>query len=990
MSKIRIYELARELGVDNRVVISKAIEFGAPPKTSHSNSIDASEADAIRRAVIREAMGGSAVVSTRPSAGSVGMVSDSVTTRVDRSTGTTDTVFERRRGNVILRRKQGGGTDSPADMASGSAEVIEVHPPIARGGESYRPESQEQLESQLGGLVSEEQQESATVGATLGQTHEALSPRAEGETLANRTSDVPSPESAAPLKAPEEQGGVVRAEGILAQARPATTMSGKEEPVVLGPEGVADTGENSEAGLAENCDKDEADSSDFKIAEDSGEQPVGVAQDVTDKIATSSEADGSDVSKRVGPRVLGRIELPIKRPVARPEVKIVKEVTPAPRGVVAGGTIPVAVVADEDDSDKRRKKGPSKKREFSRSDLVDYEARDHRRSGKGGRASKEAERQFASEAKSIKPVKRVVKLGDGITVGDLARQMSLKAGEVIAKLIQMGIMATINQMIDKDTAMIIIDDFGYQVESTEFNEDQVRMDEGPDEEANLVSRPPVVTVMGHVDHGKTSLLDAIRKTTVASREAGGITQHIGAYSVTLEDGRVISFIDTPGHAAFTSMRARGAQVTDIVILVVAADDGVMPQTIEAINHAKAAGVPILVAVNKMDKHDANPDRVKQQLVEHGLQPEDWGGDTMYFPISAIKGTGIEGLLEGVLLVAEMKELRANPNRRAKGTVIEARQDRGRGTVATVLVQNGTLRIGDVFVVGACSGRIRAMLNHLGDRVTEATPSTPVEISGIDGMPTAGDDFFVVETEGAAREIASNRAEKVALAERMHASGPISLEEFARRANNMVAVELNLVIKADVIGSLEAVRVAVEQLSTHKVKVKVIHGGVGGITESDIQLGIASKAIVIGFGVRGEPRALSEAENNRVEVRFYRVIYELIDDVKRAMVGLLAPIREEVALGRVDVRDTFSVPKIGTVAGCFVADGIVKRGCYARVLRDSKVIYQGRLGSLRRFKDDVKQVQSGYECGISVENFNDVKVGDVIEVFEYRETEASLD
>jgi translation initiation factor IF-2 len=516
------------------------------------------------------------------------------------------------------------------------------------------------------------------------------------------------------------------------------------------------------------------------------------------------------------------------------------------------------------------------------------------------------------------------------------------------------------------------------------------MDEGPDEEANLVSRPPVVTVMGHVDHGKTSLLDAIRKTTVASREAGGITQHIGAYSVTLEDGRVISFIDTPGHAAFTSMRARGAQVTDIVILVVAADDGVMPQTIEAINHAKAAGVPILVAVNKMDKHDANPDRVKQQLVEHGLQPEDWGGDTMYFPISAIKGTGIEGLLEGVLLVAEMKELRANPNRRAKGTVIEARQDRGRGTVATVLVQNGTLRIGDVFVVGACSGRIRAMLNHLGDRVTEATPSTPVEISGIDGMPTAGDDFFVVETEGAAREIASNRAEKVALAERMHASGPISLEEFARRANNMVAVELNLVIKADVIGSLEAVRVAVEQLSTHKVKVKVIHGGVGGITESDIQLGIASKAIVIGFGVRGEPRALSEAENNRVEVRFYRVIYELIDDVKRAMVGLLAPIREEVALGRVDVRDTFSVPKIGTVAGCFVADGIVKRGCYARVLRDSKVIYQGRLGSLRRFKDDVKQVQSGYECGISVENFNDVKVGDVIEVFEYRETEASLD
>jgi translation initiation factor IF-2 len=431
-------------------------------------------------------------------------------------------------------------------------------------------------------------------------------------------------------------------------------------------------------------------------------------------------------------------------------------------------------------------------------------------------------------------------------------------------------------------------------------------------------------------------------------------------------------------------------VTDIVVLVVAADDGVMPQTKEAINHAQAAKVPIVVAVNKMDKQDANPDRVKTQLAELGLQPEDWGGDTMFFPISALRGDGIESLLEGILLLAEVKELKANPNRRAKGTVIESRQDRGRGVVATVLVQAGTLRVGDIFVSGAEYGRVRTMSDYRGERSEQAGPSTPVEITGLNGMPASGDDFFVVESEADAREVAGNRAEVKASRERALASGPISLEEFAKRATNQAAQELNVILKADVQGSVEAVKHSIERLSGDKVKVRVLHAAVGGVNESDVQLAIASRAIIVGFGVRAEQRAMADAEQSGIEIRFYRVIYELLDDVKKAMVGLLEPIKQESGLGRVEVRETFTVPKIGTIAGCYVTGGIIKRNAHARLLRDNRVIHEGKLGSLRRFKDDVKEVQAGFECGIGLDGFNDVKIGDVIEVFEIKEIEATLD
>lgn len=963
MSKIRIYELARELGVDNRVVIAKAIELGAPPKTSHSNSLEADEADAIRRALIREAMGGAA---SKPTETRV-VPRETVMVRTDRATGAQEKVVERRQGNVIMRRKQGGSREEGEGAVVARVDMV-TPPPFPSG---------------IASSSSSSVHEGGVQGLAAAVTPGGVPLPIQDVDRVIETNRIPQTPPSLP---PSYQGGIVSA--TLAEEAEEGDVEAEETVAVE--EAVVEEAPVAEPTVTEEAVQAEAEETVSTVVSEPPVAPIEVPSVRPSTGRTPPTEVIITEERRAGPRVLGRIELPQKKAVSA--VSDGKEAAPRRMGVVAG----VAVVEEEDDADAKKgakRKGPSRKREFSRGDLVDYDGRETRKgSAKGpSRDRKESHKQQSQDDQKAQKVgKRAVKLGESISVGELARQMSLKAGEVISRLMQLGILATINQVIDKDTAMIIIDDFGYEVESTSFDEDQFLVEEGADNEGNLVSRPPIVTVMGHVDHGKTSLLDAIRKTSVAAREAGGITQHIGAYSVAVDEERTITFIDTPGHAAFTAMRARGADCTDIVVLVVAADDGVMPQTIEAINHAKAAQVPIVVAVNKMDKHDANPDKVKQQLVEQGLQPEDWGGDTMFFPVSALSRQGVPELLEGILLLAEIKELKANPDRRAKGTVVEARQDRGRGIVATVLVQTGTLRVGDIYVVGQCSGRVRTMLDHRGDRIEVAPPSTPVEITGLDGMPIAGDDFIVVESEAIAREVASNRAEKIALAERALASGPISLEEFARRANNLAPAELNLVIKADVIGSLEAVRASVEQLSTPKVKVRVLHSGVGGVTENDVQLAIASKAVIVGFGVRGEPRALADAESHRIEVRFYRVIYELLDDVKKAMVGLLAPIKKERHLGRLEVRETFTVPKIGTIAGCFVSDGTVRRGAFVRVLRDSAVMYEGKVGSLRRFKEDVRQVQSGYECGMSVDSFNDLKVGDSIDVYEIEEVAASLE
>ena len=587
----------------------------------------------------------------------------------------------------------------------------------------------------------------------------------------------------------------------------------------------------------------------------------------------------------------------------------------------------------------------------------------------------------------IKAAKRKIKIEEAIRVADLAQQMGVKAQQIIKSLMDLGVMATINQSIDFDTASLVAAEFDYEVEKVGFSEEDFILPKEEDRPEDLKPRPPVVTIMGHVDHGKTTLLDAIRKSDVALREAGGITQHIGAYHVKVGDGYVV-FLDTPGHEAFTEMRARGAQVTDIVILIVAADDGVMEQTKEAINHAKAAGVPIIVAINKIDKENADPERVKRELAELGLLPEEWGGDTIYVNISAKKKIGIEQLLEMLLLQAEVLELKANPNKRARGFIIESRLDKGRGPVGTVLIKEGTLKTGDSFVCGLNYGKVRSLINDKGQKVDSAGPSMPVEVQGFDGVPNAGEEFVVVENDKVAKKIAEARRQKHREKE-LAKQTKLTLESFFKAKEEENIKNLNLIVKTDVQGSFEAINEALGKLSTDEVSVKIIHGAPGAINENDVRLASASNAIIIGFNVRPTAKVKEFAEKEGVEIRFYSVIYDLVNDIKEALSGLLAPIKKEVYLGQAEVKETFNIPKVGTVAGCMVIDGKVQRNAPIRVIRDGVVVYTGKIASLKRFKDDVKEVTKGFECGIGIEKFNDIKVGDIIEAFEEVEEKRTL-
>jgi translation initiation factor IF-2 len=886
MGKIRLYELAKELGVENKAVITLVQQLGISESASHSNSLDDADADKVRRAIIRTTLG---------SQGAPG-VKEVVKREAD---GTAVTV--RRAGNIIRRRK--AGDDAPAvaeEVAAVAAPVVET--PIVA----------EVIESPV--------VEEAPV--------EVAAPVAE-------------------MEAAIEQAPAI-VEPVIEQV--------PVEPVVE----VAKV---------------------VEVAPVVVPTPAPVAP-VAAKPAAPVRVPGP------GPKILGRIELPVKKVVKDPRERTG---APASRGA-APGNVAVAIPDDEapkKETDSRRSERDkrNRKKEFGRLDLVDYDGRVVRRSPKKKtKEEMDAEAAQALDPKTIKAAKKVIKVDEVITVGELAKAMSLKSGEVIKKLFELGQMATINQPIDVETATIIASEFGHEVQSVAFDETEfLTTAVVKEQDKGSFKRAPVVTVMGHVDHGKTSLLDAIRQTSVAAKEHGGITQHIGAYQVTLPTGEIVTFLDTPGHEAFTSMRARGAKVTDLVILVVAADDGVMPQTLEALSHAKAAKVPIIVAVNKVDKPGANPDRIKQQLAEHELSPEEWGGDTMYFPVSALKKQGLDKLLEGVMLQAEVLELKSNPEAKAIGAIIESRQDKGRGTVATVLVQNGTLKVGDAFVCGSEYGRVRSMMDYSGSPIQSAGPSTPTEITGFSGIPEAGDDFHVVESDSAAREIAAVRAEKKAKKEALLTTGgPVSFEAFAKKVSEKVVPELNIIIKGDVHGSVEAVKAAVEKLVYDKVKVNVVHHAVGGISESDVKLAQASRAVIVGFGVRAEPRVVRDAEAASVEIRHYNIIYNLIEDIKGAMTGLLPKIRQESYLGRLEVRNTFIVPKIGTIAGCFVNDGSIKRGAGVRLLRDNKMIYEGKLSSLKRFKDDAREVNTGYECGVGIEKFNDIKVGDVVEAFEVKE------
>ncbi|SFX57149.1 translation initiation factor IF-2 [Marinospirillum alkaliphilum] len=655
-----------------------------------------------------------------------------------------------------------------------------------------------------------------------------------------------------------------------------------------------------------------------------------------------------------------------------------------------------AKVAVADDKPKASKPGSRKsaggKKTGSRREDDFEEGRLSRRGGKddrrkGGRRSGGPSREHGFERPTA-PIKREVLIPESITVADLADRMAIKGSEVIKVMFKMGAMATINQVIDQDTAAIVVEEMGHTPKLQKENAIELEVLDNISYEGHEITRAPVVTVMGHVDHGKTSLLDYIRRAKVADAEAGGITQHIGAYHVETDGGNMVTFLDTPGHAAFTAMRARGAKATDVVILVVAADDGVMPQTIEAVQHAKAAGVPLVVAVNKIDKEGADPDRIRNELSQHEVISEDWGGDTPFVHVSAKKGTGVDDLLEAVLLQSEMLELTAVPEAPAKGVVVESRLDRGRGSVATVLVQNGTLRKGDIVLAGLNYGRVRALIDENGKQIDAAGPSIPVEILGLDGTPEAGDEFTVVQDEKKAREVALFRQGKyreVKLARQQKAK----LENVFSQMEQGQTASVNIVLKSDVRGSVEAIIGALKDLETNEVKVNIVSSGVGGITETDANLALASDAILIGFNVRADASAKAIVEREELDLRYYSIIYELIEQVKQAMVGKLAPEFREEIVGIAEVRDVFRSPKFGQVAGCMVVEGTVYRNKKIRVLRDNVVIYEGELESLRRFKDDAGEVRNGMECGIGVKNYNDVKVGDKIEVFDKVKVERSL-
>jgi len=717
-------------------------------------------------------------------------------------------------------------------------------------------------------------------------------------------------------------------------------------------------------------------------------EPDDAAAEMT---ATAAEASApatvADTQQTV--RVLGRIDL--KKATAPSRVETRRgEVAERPSGVARPRPGPVAppeipVREKEIESGKKKKRKVIKKQ-----DMLETLERD-RRPGKLRRKKRAlpGKEQHHTEITTPKASKRVVKISEAITVGDLARAIGVKFGEVIRKLMDMGMMATVNQVLDVDTATLVAAEFDYSVENVALNVESL-LEGGPEEAEELGEkqpRPPVVTIMGHVDHGKTSLLDAIRQTNVTAGEAGGITQHIGAYAVDV-NGRRVTFLDTPGHEAFTAMRARGAKVTDLVVLVVAADDGIMPQTQEAIDHARAAEVPIIVAMNKIDKPEADPERVTRELANHGLAPENWGGDTIVVPVSAKTKEGIGQLLEMLQLQADVLELSANANRRARGAIIEAKLDRGRGPVATVLVQEGTLNVGDAFVCGVEYGRIRAMIDDRGRKLESAGPATPVEILGLTGVPAAGDTFVAVSDEAKARQVAEHRRAKQRESE-LATTSKVSLEDLYSQIQTGGVKELKVVLKADVQGSVEAIRDALTRLSTDEVKLTVIHASVGGINESDVLLAAASNAIVIGFNVRPESKAADLAGREGVDIRLYNIIYEVVSDVRDALEGMLEPTLRERLVGKAEVRQVFNVPSAGRVAGCFVTEGKMVRGGRARLVRDHVVVLEGKIATLRRFKDDAREVAAGYECGLTLESFPDVKEGDVIEVFEMEQVARHL-
>ena len=975
MSKIRVYELAQKLGVDNKVLLDQLQHAGVDAK-SHMSVIEDQDLQKLETA----------------KAPPVDNVAEE---RI------TPGLIRRRRKESAPTEVEAAVVETPAKtepvpsapVAAAPTETVAKAPPVA---EVATPAAQEP--QQVAGQVAEKPVAKPVVEPVQAAAPAPVTPKAP---VAAAEPPAPAKDAAAVKATPSRAKILGRVE--LPQAAPMGRPEG----------GRAEAGRTDSARPAGRPEgqRPEGGRERFERVDRPGGPPrrdaSGPAGGPSGRPAGPSGrpgGPGGPASRPAGPGGPGGRPAGPGGPGGRPAGPGGPGGRPAPGGrPVPRGGVPVLPAAGDETFAPKEQRGGKKNKKGKGADYSEGSSDDAgrkrsrrevfepQRGDKYGKGRKGVKVTKKTEITVSKAIKRVIRISDAITVGELAKRMGVKANDLIKELMRQGSMVTINHPLDFETAAILASEFNYEVENVAFDEEVALVSsqlQGEQErEENLLPRPPVVTIMGHVDHGKTSLLDAIRMANVTAGEAGGITQHIGAYDVEI-DGKKISFLDTPGHEAFTAMRARGAKVTDIVILVVAADDGVMPQTKEAINHSKAAGVPIIVAINKMDKPDANPDKVRQELTEFGLVSEEWGGDTIFSEVSAKKRLNLDHLLEMVLLQAEVMDLRANPNKRAKGAIVEARLDKGRGPVATVLVQEGTLRIGDPIVSGAHFGRVRTMSDDRGNRVEEAGPSVPVEVTGLSGVPEAGDTFHAVDDEKTAKEVAQHRQQRLREAE-LAKSSKISLDQLYARMQLGDVKELKVIIKGDVQGSVEAVKDSLLKLTTDACRLIVLHTGVGGITESDVTLASASDAIVLGFNVRPESKAAHLAEGEGVDIRLYSIIYDAVADIRDAMEGLLAPTLREKSLGRVEIRETFNVSKVGTIAGCYVLEGKVLRGAQVRLVRDNVVVWKGKLSSLKRFKDDAREVAAGYECGMSLENYNDIKVGDIIEVFEMESIKTTL-
>ena len=990
--KVRVKDITAELGVSNKDMLLALRELNIPAK-SHMATLSAEDVVRVKERFTQN--GGEGGTERRETQSS---------------------------GVIVRRRRREAEAAAPAPSESEAAPDVKVSPGVTEGS---APEATPETEKVLKKAPKAKEAAPAenVAAATVVAASEKKAPEAEkpvkvteqkariirrgDEPLAVQPAPepavVPAPPSETPAPVavqPKEKADPEAATQEKSRPHRATKANISAEPE-RGADGSAVSSVPILAARVERSSEEQREGADAPAPQDAPPvSQVRIISRPTPGQRPTPPPGGASDSQGGAPRPAG--QRPTGQRPTGPRPVGQRPTGPRPGGPRPGGPAPGASspgpepVSDGASKKKRQKGRRTVEFDFSSGDDfakrrkdVDMGDEDGVWQRGKGRKRKGRDARQSTVTQPLKAAKRKIRVDEFIRVSDLAHQMGLKATEIIKILFGLGVMATINQTLDIDTATLVAAEFEYEVEKVGFSEDSFLLEQASEDSESLKPRPPVVTIMGHVDHGKTSLLDAIRKSSVVSGEAGGITQHIGAYNVKTKKGQIV-FLDTPGHEAFTAMRARGAEITDIVVLVVAADDGVMEQTREAISHAKAAGVPIMVAVNKMDKEEANPDRVKRELAEQGLVPEDWGGDTTFSYVSAKGRQGIDELLELIALQAEILELKANPDKSARGHIIEAKLDKGRGALGTVLIQQGTLNVGDAFVCGVHFGRVRAMFDDQGKKVKSAGPSIPVEVQGFEGVPEAGEEFICITDEKAARRIADTRAVKhreKALAKESR----ITLETFLARSPGAVeALVLNLVVKADVQGSLEAIVDALNKLSTEKVRLQVIHTGAGAISESDVLLASASDAIIIGFNVRPTPKAKELIAQEKIDTRFYDIIYKLVEEVKNAMEGMLAPIEKEVYLGLVEVRETFSVPKVGVIAGCLVSDGKITRNAQVRLLRDNVVIYTGKIASLKRFKDDAREVLKGYECGIGLERFNDLKISDTIEAFEMVEEAASLE